>query len=151
MHDDDVRNPEDPITTFRRLADPRRWPEPRSAPKVAVRPGEREPYVAFKGNDRSPSLDIRGRTIGHRIPWSYQPILTYTPRSFDHLILTVSSLVVIVRGVRIEPIADALGLQSCAFIQEYDPTYFLEPTDPNAPLVTSIESRLRHGMDEESA
>ncbi len=138
MSDDDV------MDRFRKLADPDR-PSPRTAAPPR-RPGVREPYVAFCAKDKPLRLDIRGRTAGHRIPYGYMPILTYTPRTFETLVITVSSMVIAIRGPRLEPIADAIGLLTCDFIQEYDPEYFLEPTDPNAPLVTSIVSKLRHGM-----
>ena len=134
---------EDTIEKFRRLAAPRRRIEP------ARLPGERLPYVAFDCKDNPIRLDIRGRTVGHRVPYGYMPLLTYTPWTFDKLMITVSNLVIVIRGERLEAIADAIGWLSCVFIQEYDPEHFLEPTDPKAPLVRSIESKLRHGMEME--
>jgi hypothetical protein len=140
---------EDVLDKFRRLADPKRRTEPPAPPQPALvhRPGALLPYVAFDAKDKALRLDIRGRKAGHRIPYGYMPILTYTPWTFAQLIITVSNLVVVVRGQRLEPIADAIGLLSCDFIQEYDPEHFLEPGDASAPFITSIETKLRHGMD----
>jgi hypothetical protein len=60
-------------------------------------------------------------------------------------------MVIVIRGQHLEPIDDAIGLLTCDFIQEYDREHFLEPEDAHAPLITSIASKLRHGIELDDA
>jgi hypothetical protein len=96
--------------------------------------------------DRSRYLYVRGRIVCHRIPWGHMPQVTHGPWDYTQLIVTTSDLVLLLWGERLDPIADTIASATCSLVQEFDPNYFMEPTDPNAPFIARVESKLRHGV-----
>ncbi len=73
-------------------------------------------------------------------------MVTHGPWDCTQLMVTTADLLLIIWGERLDPIADSIAAMTCHFIQEHDPRYFLEPTDPTAPFVARMESKLRHSM-----
>ena len=136
---------DDTIEKFRKLADPTRHAHGTAPARPTAYAGEREPYVAYRSVDRPRRLGVFASTFIHFIPYGYMPIPTLNPAA-THMIVTVSGMVLIVRGVGLLPVADAIGDGACEFIRQYEPMHFLEPTDRDAPIITSIESKLRHGI-----
>lgn len=135
---------DDPLNTFRqRLA-----PRPASPALVVNRPGERLPYEAFAAKDKLQRLDIRCRHGGlaHAVAYSYLLNISYNRKDYNEIFITVSGLTVMVKGRGLQPVVDALRMNLCEFIQEFDPEEFAPPADPNAPLVESIVVEVMRGL-----
>ena len=129
----------DPLAAFRKkpvLAEPEAV--------SSVTPGVREPYKAFATKDKLRCIDIRTRTDGlaHAAGYTYLTNITYNRKTYGELMLTLSRMLVIIRGRNLRPIVDALKLHTCEFIQEFDPQEFDEPAEKGAPFVESIEVKL---------
>ena len=100
------------------------------------------PYKAYGG----------GKSTHHRLQlrpkdsaWerlSYSILFRMLEGKLDGKIIVLmyyhSVAVVTIQGRNLQPIADAIGRNSCDFIQEFDPERWDYPADHNAPFIESI-------------
>jgi hypothetical protein len=129
---------EDPLDTFRRLADTGRPPHAASLrPPVSA---NRMPYVPFDTKDDVRRLMLRAGRSGQAYGLLYPQLTLFGYNWLTHtqLVLTTPGLVAIIQGQRLAEIEDAVSLHACAFIQQYDAELFMEP-DPARPLIEHIE------------
>ena len=106
--------------------------------------GGREPYKAFATKDKLRTLDIRTKDEGlsHAHAYTYLTNISYNRKTYGEVLLTMSRLLVTIKGRRLKPIVDALKLHTCEFIQEFDPQEFVDPADPDVAFVESIDVKL---------
>jgi hypothetical protein len=126
---------DDPFASFRRT------PAPAAAAKAATKSG-REPYEAFasKDNQRRGRVDIRRKDgFAHAIGYNFLIEICCDRRDWKSILLVASTVLVKIRGRNLRPVADALLLGSCQYIQEFTPEQFDAPEDAAAPYVESIE------------
>jgi hypothetical protein len=126
---------DDPLAAFRRT--PASVPAPR---RTSV--SGKEPYEAHasKDNQRRGRLDIRPKDgFAHAIGYNYIIEICVDRREWKSILLVASTVLVKIRGRNLRPIADALMLGTCQFIQEFAADQFDPPEDAGAPMVESIE------------
>ena len=129
----------DPLAAFRRKGEAA---EPETT--AAAAHAGREPYKAFATKDKLRCIDIRTKHDGlaHAAGYTYLTNISYNRHTYGEILLTLSRMLVIIKGRNLRPIVDALKLQTCEFIQEFDPHEFDPPTDQTAPYVEFIEAKL---------
>lgn len=145
---------DDPISSFRQRFAPRAQPDTPASPELVVnRPGEKPGYEAFGARDKLHRLDIRCRQGGlaHNVAYSYLLNISYNRQTYGEFFLTVSGLTVMVKGRGLRPVIEALRMQTCEFIQEFDPDEFAGPTDLNAPCIESIVVEVIRGKPDRQA
>ena len=128
----------DPLAAFRKKG----AAEPETAAGTAH--GGREPYKALATKDKLRCIDIRTKADGlaHAAGYTYLTNISYNRHTYGEVLLTLSRMLVIIKGRNLRPIVDALKLHTCEFIQEFDAAEFDPPADQAAPFVESIEVKL---------
>src|SRR5689334_11693217 len=135
---------DDPLSIFRkRPVVPRPvTPAPPAPSVVSSSEDGRDAYEAFDVKDRVEGIAIRRRkgAMSYAIMYNYIHSVVYDDDSWTCLFLTVSGLHIEIRGRNLRPLADAIRLRCCDFIQEFRADRFLlpEPVDQSAPFVESI-------------
>jgi hypothetical protein len=138
---------DDPFTLFTRgrKPDPQQPPAaaPAAPPLPAPLPGTaREAYEAFSPRDKVLCLDVRCARAGIDVAIPYHFLgAVISKHSQDGLFFTGAGLAVTIRGRNLRPIADAIRLRTCDYIQEFSPDAFEQPqpVDHGAPFIESIE------------
>jgi hypothetical protein len=138
---------DDPFTLFTRKPKPEAGRPPASAPKAPPpsapnRPKAREAYEPFGAKDKVHCLDVRCARAGVDVAIPYHLLgAVFTKRSHDGLFFSGAGLAVTIRGRNLRPIADAIRLYTCDFIQEFTPDAFQQPqpADPAAPFIEAID------------
>jgi hypothetical protein len=138
---------DDPFTLFTRGRKPDHQSPLASAPKAPpprapIPATAREAYEPFGTKDRAPCLEVRCARAGVDIAIPYHLIgAVYTRRTHDTLFFSGAGLAVTLHGRNLRPIADALRLHCCDFIQEFTPDAFQQPqpVDAAAPFIETIE------------
>ena len=97
-------------------------------------------YVAFAAKDRVERLKIkRANKPTHAPGYGYLLDIIYDGNSGTNFVLVYTILGVKVSGKNLQPVIMALLAGTADFIQEYDRSQWPKPTDPQAPLIESIE------------
>ena len=104
---------------------------------------DRQPYKAFDNKIRTPSVQIRCFRTGVSCSMDYAQM---SNRIFEFLTGEILSFSggghgVAIKGRSLGDLLLAIDLQTCGFIQDFHPNYFLplEPDDTNAPFIESID------------
>jgi hypothetical protein len=97
-------------------------------------------YVAFGAKDRVERLKIkRSDKPTHAPGYAYLLDIIYDGNSGTNFVLVYTILGVKVTGKNLQPVIMALLAGTADFIQEFDRKQWPKPTDPQAPVIESIE------------
>jgi hypothetical protein len=138
----------DPLAPFR-TSPLAKSPAPR-APEAVT--GSRL-YEAFnaKDNQRHGRLKIFSKKGGmaHAPRYSYLPDVCFDSDDYTGFILITSTMLVKVKGRNLRPVAQAILLDTCEFIQEFREDKFDMPNDKEAPFIESIQFIVSRQLEEE--
>jgi hypothetical protein len=153
---------DDPLGKFARkfvqprtaISGPARPSAPQPAPdyREPSAPGLPQAYEAFEAKDRVLCLEIRCRSgIHYTIPYAYMRATIFHHRTGAELFFSGAGLAVTIRGRSLHPVAQAIRLHTCDFVQEFDPEEFVipQPEDRGAPFVEAIAVEVRGAAEEE--
>jgi hypothetical protein len=130
---------EDLIKAFRRAGTQRRVERTENPTTLSWR----EIYIAFTTKTRTARVDIRTRLgSAHALNYSYIIDVMYEQDGTD-LVLVLSFMILRIHGRGLAPLADALRQQLCDRLIEFDPDRYTAPTDPEAPVIESIDIKIR--------
>jgi hypothetical protein len=133
---------DDPFALFTRKPKPE--PGRPSAPDLRL-VSVREPYAAFGAKDRVACIELRCARAGVDVALPYHLLgAVFTKRSHEALFFTGAGVAVTIRGRNLRPLADALRLHTCDFIQEFIPDVFTQPPSAD-PFVETIDVEPMHG------
>jgi hypothetical protein len=146
---------DDPLSRFtsKFLAKPP--PVKASTPPPALvvnhEPEGRKAYEAFDVKDRVEGIAIRRRkgALSHAVMYHCIHSIAFDDDDWSSLHITVSGMVIEIHGRNLRPVAEAIRLRCCDFVQEYRPDRFIlpEPVDHNAPFIESISVEVLHALD----
>jgi hypothetical protein len=125
--------------------------KPASPPSLVVNHDRREAYEPFDVKDRvEGGLAIRRRkgALSHAIMYNYIHSVAFDDDSWSSIHITVSGMAIEIHGRNLRPIAEAIRLRCCDFVQEYRADRFIlpEPVDDNAPFIESISVEVLHAI-----
>jgi hypothetical protein len=93
-----------------------------------------------KDNQRRGRLNIRRKHgMSHAPGYNFIIDICYDEDHYSGILLILSTMLVKIRGRNLKPIADALLLGTCEYIQEFRDDIFDKPDDPAAPFDEAIE------------
>lgn len=123
------------------LAPYRRRPLPSEREPASDEP---EPYLAFETKDKVLRLRIRSPHAPVHSPF-YHILLNvvYDGEHGTHFMLVYTVMMVLVRGRNLQKVIFAVENGMADYIQEYDPDRWPKPTDATAPVIESIEIRVK--------
>jgi hypothetical protein len=124
-----------PLDQFRRQTQP-----PQQQTGTGAGAGGLQPYVAFKAVDRKQDrLDVK-RVIGDSgMPkYAFLVDIRYNAGFETELVLKYTLYEIRIAGKNLEPVRLAIADSRCVWIEAFHPNEHTPPTDPNAPLITSI-------------
>lgn len=127
---------DDPLAEFRsKKSEPKRGGDP---------PSGKEPYTAFKVQDRVIALDLQ-RTSGasHTPSYAYLLDIAYGRRFYTTIRLFFTYMVVKITGENLKDVVDALVLRKCSQLHEWNPKDFPPPA-AGAPVIRKIEILVKH-------
>jgi hypothetical protein len=122
----------------------------KSAESKSAVVGEGEQYEAFKVVDRR-QLSLHVRPVGEPLlilKYSYMLYAIAAP-SGRRLDLTFSFMLVTIKGRNLHALADAIGDERCAYLQQFDPATWPALKDESAPLIESIHYVMNLPMETE--
>lgn len=120
-------------------------PIPAKAPAAPAR----EEYVAFKGKDKTPFLDIRMVKPPFQSPrYNLLVNVAHDGAFGTTFMMTFTTMSVLVRGRNLQDIVLAIQNGMAAFIQEFDGDKWPRPTNEKAPFIENIEVHF-HGSGDE--
>lgn len=127
---------DDPLAEFRG-----RKPEGK---KTASPPPGKEPYEAFKVQDRVIAIDLR-RTTGasHSPAYSYLLDIAYGRRFYTSIRLFFTYMVVKISGENLKEVVEALTLRKCSQLTEWNDKDFMAPPE-GAAVIRKIEILVKH-------
>jgi hypothetical protein len=105
-------------------------------------PADSREYAAFYARDnmQRSRVDIRPKNgFSHAIGYSYIIEICTDRYEGKSILLVANSMLVKIRGRNLQPVARALIMGCCKFIQEFAPEHFDPPIDESAPFISSIE------------
>lgn len=124
---------------------------PPAAPALVVNhePEGRKPYEAFDVKDRVEGIAIRRRkgALSHAIMYHYIHSVAFDDDEWTSIHMTVSGMAIEIHGRNLRPIAEAIRLRCCDYVQEYRSDRFLLPEDRDAPYIEVISVEVLHGID----
>lgn len=145
-----MTDPDDALTHFKHRITATKAP---SAPPAISIPqphpnDRRDEYKAFETKDRVEGLAIRRRKgqLSYIMMHNYIHSVGFDDDDSTLLLLVVSGYHIEIRGRNLVPIAEAIQMRCCRFIQEFRPDRFAvaEPADPKTPFIESISVELVH-------
>lgn len=106
--------------------------------------GDPRAYVAFRSVDR-PRVRLKIRPVGfawerlpNRLPNRLLLRIMENRNAGTDIVLVYSFLGVTIKGRNLQPMADAIEMERCLFIQEFDSRLHDKPADPAAPYIEKI-------------
>ena len=101
-------------------------------------------YEAFKVNSGKRRYLMRLGLRPMKQAWErvlYSQLLRISEDGFhgQAVALVFPFMDVIIRGRNLRPIVDAIDLETCEFVQQFNPGRWAEPADPNLPFITSMD------------
>lgn len=115
------------------------------APQLVVNhdapPVDLRAYVAHAGeNRRTPGFQVRDHAQGvaYTFPYSAQLITCLDYPGGAHLTITLPGISIVLNGKKLGVIQEALRLEVCSLIQDFDARYFDAPNTPDLPFIESL-------------
>lgn len=117
---------------------------PNTGSAVDIAASSSDTYEAFRLYKRKRKLYRIGiRAVDRaweRVVYSHLTRIAQDQTHGKALTLVFSTfMVVVIRGRNLLPIADAIDLEICEFVQQYDPARWAMPQDKSAPFIESME------------
>lgn len=102
--------------------------------------GDPRAYLAYRSVDR-PRVRLKIRPVSfawERLPNRMLLRIMENKNSGQDLVLVYSFLGVTIKGRNLQPVAEAIEMERCLFIQEFDPKLHDKPVDASAPFIEKI-------------
>jgi hypothetical protein len=118
------------------------------APASAAAPPEgKAEYVAFGTKDNVSGLRIRRRDfLTYATGYNFLLVAAYDDDRGTVIMLNFSFMKVKIEGKNLQNLVHAINAKKAEFVMEFDPDRWAEPTDANAPFITSIEVKITSEM-----
>ncbi|MCW5631888.1 MAG: hypothetical protein KIT17_00995 [Rubrivivax sp.] len=113
----------------------------------------RVPYEAFRRNEaRQYRLKVRPRLRAwERVPYSYLLRIVEDGVYGTQVGLIYSFAVIILQGRNLQPIADAIDMERCELVQQFDADRWARPEDEKAPIIERIDFHVQSKVEASDA
>lgn len=121
-------------------------------PKVVSGP-QRVPYEAYRRSDtRLLRLKVRPRLRAwERVNYSYLHRIVEDGVYGTQIGLIYSFAVIILQGRNLQLVAEAIDVERCEFVQQFDPDRWERPADAKAPIIERIDFHVQSKIEASDA